>query len=442
MVRAMPALLTETLPAALHDLDPADIVDQYHRRGLDDLDDATLLAAVAGVVAVPRWSPPDSFILHAPLEVLARTALLQHCSPAVRSKARQRLVWVAARYEHADRAAPPASGRPPTDQRDAARRLVAAIEAGELDDAQRLGAWLGADADPAQLARLVGDTVVPALGAAAHGPIFLQLLPRVAARTPQAGALFGTLARELARDEPDTRIRWVEHRGRRGASTGRALGEAIAEAPVLGLPASTFIRPIMEQVDGAGPAAELLGPAVACDPLDGARALLRISTESMLLDDPAHAPYGWSHCLTMPLAVTAVAPSLTDPSLGLAVAATHVLGFRTALGSAPLAGLRQRPRPGPSEHLDLRDEPAVAAATVLAADAAAVAPMLRAVVDLAAIHPDAHLAKYVVACLEAARFDPAGARQHLAAAAHLAAWWVAEPVTGDPLISESPTPSR
>lgn len=162
----------------------------------------------------------------------------------------------------------------------------------------------------------------------------------------------------------------------------------------------------------------------------------------MLLDDPAHAPYGWSHCLTMPLAVTAVAPSLPDPSLGLAVAATHVLGFRTALGSAPLPELRQRPRPGPAEHLDLCDEPAVAAATVLAADPDAVGPMVRDIVDLAAIHPDAHLAKYVVACLEAARFDPAAARQHLAAAAHLAAWWSARPVTGDPLTSSSASGHR
>jgi hypothetical protein len=41
----------------------------------------------------------------------------------------------------------------------------------------------------------------------------------------------------------------------------------------------------------------------------------------------------------------------------------------------------------------------------------------------AAAHEDAHLAKYTLACFDAARDDPEAGRLFLAAAAHLGAWW-------------------
>ena len=41
----------------------------------------------------------------------------------------------------------------------------------------------------------------------------------------------------------------------------------------------------------------------------------------------------------------------------------------------------------------------------------------------AATHEDAHLAKYTLACIDAARDDPGASRLYLAAAAHLSAWW-------------------
>ena len=54
----------------------------------------------------------------------------------------------------------------------------------------------------------------------------------------------------------------------------------------------------------------------------------------MLQDDPSHAPYGWSHCLTMPQATLGVASAATRPDR--AVAATYVLGFRSTLGTVTL----------------------------------------------------------------------------------------------------------
>jgi hypothetical protein len=150
--------------------------------------------------------------------------------------------------------------------------------------------------------------------------------------------------------------------------------------------------------------------------------LLRVATASMLLDTPEHAPYGWSHCLTIPQATASIAPLLGAPDRALAVAATHIVGFRAGLGSAPLRELARGrlstegtlPIAGPDT-----DE-------------------LQAVIDHAAVHPDAHLAKYVVACLDAARTDPDAAGQHLAAAVHLDRWWISQPVTDDPVLATAP----
>ena len=71
--------------------------------------DIDLTETVAGVLAVPRSEPPDSFILHAPLELLARAALLPHVSPDLRAAARDRIEAIAPQFEgFADAAAIPA----------------------------------------------------------------------------------------------------------------------------------------------------------------------------------------------------------------------------------------------------------------------------------------------------------------------------------------------
>ena len=401
---------------ALRDIDPDDVVDEFARRGLDRLSDAALLAAAADIVDGRLVDAPDSFLLHAPLELLARATLLQQCSPAVREAARKRLVWVAACFERDGRPGDPAgAGAVPVDEADAVRRLSAAIAAGELDDAAAAGRWLGQHVDADRLAGLVGDLLVPSLAAAAHGPIFLHLLPRIASRIPQAGAMLGNLAREVAR-EPTWRLTWIDERPT-PTSDFQPLGDALADVPVLGLPGSAFIHPLMRQAEVSGLAASV-GASLDPDLGRATRTLLRIATESMLRDDPAHAPYGWSHCLTLPQAVLSIAPQLDDPDLAVAVAATYVTGFRTALGQAPLRMLREE----------------AAADDRGATDPTEPGDELRRVVDKAAVHPDAHLAKYVVACIDAARSDPGFAGQHLAAAGHLARWWHEQPPAADPIV--------
>lgn len=401
----------------LRDLAPEQVRDEYTRRGLDTVSDHALLELAAGVVSQPRAAEPDSFVLHAPLELLARAALLPHVSPTARPTARQRIVWLAATFETTG----PSAELPdvdPVDPDTALDRLRSAITDGELATAGSLGRWLGQNLDPIRLGQLVGDTIVASLAAAAHGPIFLHLLPRVATRSPMAGAMFGSMARELARN-PTWQLTWMDDSRRPTPTAPRSLAEALAGTPVLGPPGSNFIFPLMDQAERSGLAGDIAGSSIGpdTDVTEAAVTLQRIATASMLLDDPDQAPYGWSHTLTIPQAVAALAPRLRDPSRALAVAATQIVGFRTGIGGAPLSELDAAVADnGLTSHLfDVPD--------------------IQDAIDHAAVHPDAHLAKYVIACLDAARADPAGARQHLAAAGHLSAWWRQLPVADDPLTS-------
>jgi hypothetical protein len=146
----------------------------------------------------------------------------------------------------------------------------------------------------------------------------------------------------------------------------------------------------------------------------------------MLLEPDDHAPYGWTHALTMPQAVLGLGRSgVLDPRTTLAVAGTYVVGFRSLLAERPLVA-------------DFpHDDPGLALADAFAAgpDAAAAAVWhgldrdldRRAVIGelatRASIQRDAHLVKYTLGCLDAAADDRAHARLFLSAAASLVGWW-------------------
>ena len=107
--------------------------------------------------------------------------------------------------------------------------------------------------------------------------------------------------------------------------------------------------------------------------------ILRAAARSMVDEPDDYAPYGWSHCLTLPQGVLGSAGASSDPVAAVAIAATFVVGFRAAMSAAPLG------------------------------DDVPVAPPAETVTELvthAATHPDAHLVKYTLACLDAAAWDP------------------------------------
>ncbi|HKY13893.1 MAG TPA: hypothetical protein VJM33_03140, partial [Microthrixaceae bacterium] len=150
---------------------------------------AELLDRVAARIAVPRAAEADSFVLHAPLEVLARIRLLGMAAAPDQAAIEDRICRVADTYEswgpaipttpgdEADEAATPDS--PGTDDPVVlAADLVQAIDAGDLDGTDAAARALVARVEPESLPRLLAEPLAPRLGAAAHAPIFLHLLPR------------------------------------------------------------------------------------------------------------------------------------------------------------------------------------------------------------------------------------------------------------------------
>src|ERR1700675_2002674 len=107
-----------------------------------DRSDARLVADVGEVLAVPRAAEADSFVLHAPLELVARAALLPSVPPAHRDQARRQIHAIADDFESFG---PPVTEPTSTDfasTAEAATRLVAAIDRGELDDIDAVARWL------------------------------------------------------------------------------------------------------------------------------------------------------------------------------------------------------------------------------------------------------------------------------------------------------------
>jgi hypothetical protein len=213
-----------------------------------------------------------------------------------------------------------------------------------------------------------------------------------------------------------------------GAGDDVAFMKGLAQTPRLGLPNSDFIFPIVNQVDEAGVASEVINGTIPADVTTAAAVSLRVAARSMLQDDPAFAPYGWTHCLTLPQAIFEIMPWVSDTHRAAAIAATYVVAFRAAEGRDAL-DTDWMPEPTSTGLLEsLEADPAIAAGAWYHASDAARAEALPELVGRATSHEDAHLAKYALACLAAAQRDRAQRSLYLAAAASLAAWWVANPL--------------
>lgn len=388
--------------------------EEYDRLGLHDRSDDELLDLAASLVAEPRVAPADSFALHAPLELLARRGLLGLVDPHRREDARRRLHWVATTFR--DTGTP--IGPPGHEQPDAGR-LVDALAAGDLDvvDAQ---AAAFASAGAFEAVDTVASAIAASLAAAGHAPIYAYLLPRVAPRSLAALATMRPLLREVAR-HPDMRLTWMDEPF--AVPSGAEAVDVLLSTPYLGVPGSDFIFPIMHQAERSGVAKQVVPSVLASDPLTVRRVLSRVAAWSMLQDDPAAAPYGWSHCLTMPQALAAIAPRLDEPLRALAVAATFTVGFRTSQGRERVVP-RYEPEPvgwDPVEALDA--PPDVAAAAAFHAKPEREGALVTALATRAALHEDAHLAKYTLACFDAAAADAQARSLYVAAAAYLSAWW-------------------
>jgi hypothetical protein len=342
------------------------------------LTDAELVASCAAVIDEPKAAAPDSFVLHAPLELLARALLLDRVHNDEQPRARERLQWLADNYASAG---PSAESTP-------------------------------------DVGSIPMDDLVVSLAAAGHAPILLSLRDRVDA----VDESFGTrlMATEVAR-YPDWVLTWPRARPASGRSSGD-LAARLAAPRSPGDPGSDFIFPVMHLADSSGLAAEVLEDPLRGMNLDDARrTLLRVSARSMLQDDPAAAAYQWTHCQTMSQAVLDTVDQGADPDVAIGVAATYVLGFRSVFGRVRLD----------DEWRPVTDSEAGRIWTASDDELPAIEADLA---TFGAIHPDAHVAKYTLACLDAAADDEDERRLHLAAAAHLHDWWRDHPVVDDPIL--------
>jgi hypothetical protein len=346
---------------------------------VDPSSDAELIARCAAVIDIPKADPPDSFLLHAPLELLARAILLERVPDEAKAQARARMQWVTDKYAEA-----------------------------------------GPGIDPATpVTELPIDDMVVSLAAAGHAPILLSLRPRVAA----VPATFGLrlVAAEVARF-PDWMLTWPRAR-RFDGELSRDLAERLAAPRSPGDPGSDFIFPTMHLTESSGLAAEVLDGALRnMDVAEARRILLRVAAQSMLQDNPDAAPYGWTHCLTMPQAVLVAAEHGADPDIAIAVAATYVLGFRATQGKVRIDA-------------DWTPSEDSAAGRVWSASSSELPAIVDDLVTFGAIHPDAHVAKYTLACLDAAEADPEAANLFLAAAARLHDWWRPVEFEDDPILT-------
>jgi hypothetical protein len=187
--------------------------------------------------------------------------------------------------------------------------------------------------------------------------------------------------------------------------------------------ATPFIYPLMSAVDEGGIAAGQLAGVVGGAPIrDRSRAITRAAAWSMLLEPDDHAPYGWSHCLTMPQAVLGLAGPI-EPATALAVAGTFVIGFRNALARHPLEPVFPDPDPGVGWRDALDGPPAIAAAAAWHAPDDELGALTGELATRASVGQDAHLVKYTLACLDAVATDPSQRRLYLTAAASLVGWW-------------------
>ena len=275
------------------------------------LDDQRLVEHAARVIGVPRREVVDgrsSFVLHAPLELLARAALLPHVLPGHRDRARRRIVALAEGYEASG---PPLDPPPPPPFRsttEAAAALAAAVAAGDLPDVDAAAAWLGDRAGPGELVGLLSGTFLDRLSAAGHGNIYLALLSRTQPRG-LPGQMLRHPAQALALDS-GRRIRVPETTTADDpdGALARELLDAVQRVAPIGPPPSDFIAPLVEHAQDGGAFDGLVGAdEVFVAPRRTPHSLLRFAAHAMLQGALDEVPYGWTHCLTLAQAPLLVA---------------------------------------------------------------------------------------------------------------------------------------
>jgi hypothetical protein len=335
-------------------------------------------SALASVSEPIIDADPSSFILHAPLEVLARAGLCRYANPDQVEAIVERIAWVGELYVRSGTRLAVASVERRLPAGDPVEALRVAIACGDVEGADAAAVAVVRRTSLDQLPGLVADLAYPRLTAAAHGSIWLYLLAGHAAGRRNAALSLRGLARKWATGPTLTVAPFL------ATSPTSSLAAAVEAIGYTGSGDSDFIAPLVRRA--APVVTEVLSAAVGpgLDGLGALRTLTRAAAASMLLEDDANAKYGWTHALTIPQAVCSIAPLVPEPWQALGVAAVIFGAHRAAYGSVPLP-------------TDLR--------AAIPVDAGKI-PSWPDLAAFAGAHIDAHLAKYTLSCIDAAAADP------------------------------------
>jgi hypothetical protein len=269
-----------------------------------------LVPVVAEVLDPPVVSAERaiSFVLHAPLELLARISLHRRLRAAgaldegTAHKASLRLVSLAARYS---------------------------ARVGYAPDV--------VVADPAPTLAALAERTVDATAAAGHGNIYVHL--RRAVPTDDLAPMTRGLERELDAF-PEPAIEFVK------ASSASSVAAAVGDLPRIGEPPGWGIAALVAHArTGATPELARLAATVAQSEA-GRRDLLRCAAGMMVVGADATVPYGWTHALTLAQGALGVEPLVSRPARATTAAAVHAGSFWAAHGDGPLPLLPAEAEPG------------------------------------------------------------------------------------------------
>lgn len=407
----------------------------------DSLDDHRLVQRAATVIGVPRAEVTGnaSFVLHAPLELLARAALLPHVRPEARDQTRARIAVLADLYDQSGPPKPPARPAVFDSITHAADALAQALSEGDGDGADAAAAWLGDHVRHSELPALLGATSLPCLEAAGHANIYLSLVcraqpgdrPQQTLRHP-ASALVSSNPRSILMPATTSTADPMNSR------LDLLLTAVVSTVPIGPAPRHG-IAALVEHAQTNGVFDRLTDDdGIFRSPQQPPFALLRFAAHAMLQGPVEQAPYGWTHCLTLAQAPLMMAAAGVDHSAATYISAAYLAAHWATLGhrTIDLNFVPDRLSVDLVDALDTGPD-AAAAAAWHTTDPSEVAATLATV---ASANHDAHRVKYTLACLDAAATDRAATRLYLASAAYLNAHWHTTPDETDPMPQLATTP--
>jgi hypothetical protein len=424
----------------LNGIDPEAIDSQYRSRNLNTLTDHELFSQVAEIIAEPKENP-GSFELHAPLELLARRRLLPFIRPAERELARLQMVSIGARYQAGGQGVPdPQNLLELPNRTEAIRLLQNAISQGDVELADRLCVSVCGQFDYGVLLEAIAGKSIWTLALATHAHIGVY---NIAAAWQELGdaslKLLRGIVRGLAQNPDleiqDTHFNQIETDAEMGdpdldpMSVEQDIGQALSDLPRIEKK-GVGIRGTIQTGEEAGLLKDFLAKIPPMSPEKRHQLLLNLtlntSALSMIQESTEHSKFGWTHCFTLPQAAWSLAPMLANRIQMPQVTCSWVLGFQATLSQVEFAYDFEPPRITGSLSEALDSSPLEAAAVAFHAARESHPDIITELATQALIRQDAHLSKYVRACIDATKMNPQRSHLYLAGAAYLTALWISE----------------